>query len=388
MSALKVVIDSAAITHNVRTLGHRTDAQIMAVVKADGYGHGLVTAAAAAREGGATWIGVAQPSEALALRAAGDTGRILTWLYGPEVPAAELLGADVDLSVSSLEVLEAIMAVAREVSSGGSQARLQAGVQAGSESRSQPGRIHICVDTGLGREGVMLADLPGVLALAKAAEREGLVRVVGLWSHLAWADAPGHPTIDLQAQHFRQALALAEEAALVLEVRHLANSACTLTRPDLHFDLVRPGIAVYGLPPVEDPEGQNFGLRPAMSVTSQIILVKDVSAGQGVSYGHEYVTEFPTTLGLVSAGYADGVFRAAGSVAEVSVRGRRYRIAGRVCMDQCVVDLGPATEVRVGDEVTLIGPGGPNARDWAQAVGTIDYEIVCRFGGLRAKVHA
>lgn len=365
MSRLKVTIDADAITRNVANLTRRTTAEVMAVVKADGYGHGLVEAGRAARAGGATWLGVAQPHEALELRAAGDEGRVFTWLYGPELPARELMEAGVDLSVSSAEVLGEIMAVSRD----------------GAPSP----RVHIAVDTGLGREGVTLADLPGVLELAKAAEREGLLRVVGMWSHLAWADAPGHETIDRQAHVFRQALVMAQEAALALEVRHLANSACTLTRPDLHFDLVRPGIAVYGLPPVEDPEGENFGLEPAMSVTSQIVLVKDVAAGQGVSYGHEYVTTFETTLGLVSAGYADGVFRAGGSVADVSVRGRRYRIAGRVCMDQFVIDLGPVTDVCVGDEVTLMGPGGPSARDWADAVGTIDYEIVCRFGGLRPK---
>lgn len=365
MSRLTVTIDTDAITSNVATLVARTTAEVMAVVKADGYGHGLVEAGRAARAGGATWLGVAQPHEALELRASGDEGRILTWLYGPDFPARELMEAGVDVSVNSAEVLGEIVAISRD----------------GAPSP----RVHVAIDTGLGREGVTLVDLPGVLELAKAAEREGLIRVVGMWSHLAWADAPGHPTIDLQAQVFRQALVVAQQASIALEVRHLANSACTLTRPDLHFDLVRPGIAIYGLPPVEDPEGKNFGLKPAMSVTSEIILVKDVPAGQGVSYGHEYVTIFPTALGLVSAGYADGVFRAGGSVAEVSVRGRRYRIAGRVCMDQFVIDLGPATSVCVGDEVTLIGPEGPTARDWATAVGTIDYEIVCRFGGLRPK---
>ncbi len=365
MSLIQVAVDTAAIAHNVRTLGQLTRAQIMAVVKADGYGHGLVEAAAAARAGGAAWLGVAQPHEALALRAAGDTGRILTWLYGPELPAAQLMQAGVDLSVNSPEVLGEIMAASR----GGAPSA----------------RVHIAVDTGLGREGVTLTDLPGVLDLAKAAEREGLLRVVGMWSHLAWADAPGHPTVDRQAQAFRQSLAMAQAASMALEVRHLANSACTLTRPDLHFDLVRPGIAIYGLPPVEDPTGANFALRPAMSVTSRVVLVKDVPAGHGVSYGHEYVTVLPTTLGLVSAGYADGVFRSAGSVAEVSVKGRRYTIAGRVCMDQFVIDLGPVTDVCVGDEVLLMGPGGPSARDWAAAVGTIDYEIVCRFGALRPK---
>ncbi|NTV39278.1 MAG: alanine racemase [Demequinaceae bacterium] len=365
MSRLTVKIDADAITANVATLVGRTTADVMAVVKADGYGHGLVESGRAAREGGATWLGVAQPHEALELRASGDEGRILTWLYGPRFPARELMEADIDVSVSSAEVLGEIVAVSRD----------------GAPSP----RVHVAVDTGLGREGATLAELPGLLELAKAAEREGLVRVVGMWSHLAWADAPGHPTIDAQAQVFRQALVMAQQAAIALEVRHLANSACTLTRPDLHFDLVRPGIAIYGLPPVEDPDGDNFGLRPAMSVTSEIILVKDVEAGQGVSYGHDYVTVIPTTLGLVSAGYSDGVFRAGGSVAEVSVRGRRYHVAGRICMDQFVIDLGPATQVCVGDEVTLIGPEGPSARDWATAVGTIDYEIVCRFGGLRPK---
>ncbi|WP_062076895.1 alanine racemase [Demequina globuliformis] len=369
MSALAIAVDYDAITDNVRTLRARAaDAEVMAVVKADAYGHGLLPSAAAARKGGATWLGVAQPSEALALRAAGDSGRIFTWLYGTEVPARALIAADVDLSVNSAEVLGEIIAVARDL--------------------TVAPRIHICVDTGLGREGVTLHDLPGLLSVAQAAQAEGLLRIAGMWSHLAWADQPGHPTINLQAENFRSAVVLAEERDIDLEVRHLANSACTLTRPDLHFDLVRPGIATYGLPPVEDPDGANFGLRPAMAVRSRVVLVKDVPEGQGVSYGHEYVTPYRTTLGLVSAGYADGVFRAAGNRAEVEIRGRRYRIAGRVCMDQFVVDLGPATQVCEGDVVTLVGPDGPTARDWATAVDTIDYEIVCRFGGLRDKESA
>jgi alanine racemase len=226
------------------------------------------------------------------------------------------------------------------------------------------------------------------MALIAAAQREGLVRLVGIWSHFAWADRPGHPTIDAQADVFRAAVARLDDHGLTVDVRHLANSAATLTRPDLHFDLVRPGIAVYGLPPVEDPTGENWGLIPAMSVTSELVLVKDVPAGQGVSYGHEYVTPIPTTLGLVAAGYSDGIMRAAGNTCEVEIRGRRYTIAGRVCMDQFVVDLGPVTECVVGDRVTLVGPDGPSAREWADALGTIDYEVVCRFGGLRPKVSA
>lgn len=366
MSQLDVSVDYGAIADNVAVLRSCTgEAELMAVVKADAYGHGLVPAAAAARRGGATWLGVAQPHEAIALRAAGDTGRILTWLYGPDFPARALLAADVDMSVSSLEVLETIIDVARET-------RIAA-------------RIHVCVDTGLAREGVLPKDLPAVLERARDAQEEGHVLVVGMWSHLAWADAPGHPTIDEQAGVFRAALAKAEDFELELQVRHLANSACTLTRPDLHFDLVRPGIAIYGLPPVPDPEGNNFGLKAAMAVRSEVILVKDVEAGQGVSYGHDYTTAEPTTLALVSAGYADGVFRAASNLAPVGIGGKRYRIAGRVCMDQFVVDVGAGADVRAGDTVTLFGEGGPSATDWANVLNTIDYEVVCRFGVLRDK---
>lgn len=369
MSRLAVRIDYSAITDNVVTLKKRAaGAALMAVVKSDAYGHGLVEAAKAARAGGAEWLGVAQPDEAIELRIAGDTGPILTWLYGAEVPAQELIAANVDLSVSSPDVLGVIVSAAREIRS--------------------VARIHLCVDTGLGREGCSPAALDGLMGLIAAAQREGLVKLVGIWSHFAWADQPGHATIEAQAEVFRSAVVRLEEHGLEVEVRHIANSAATLTRPDLHFDLVRPGIAVYGLPPVEDPDGNDWGLRPAMSVTSELVLVKDVPAGQGVSYGHEYVTPIPTTLGLVAAGYGDGIIRAAGNSAEVEIRGRRYTIAGRVCMDQFVVDLGPVTECVVGDTVTLIGPGGPSARDWADAVGTIDYEVICRFGGLRPKVSA
>jgi len=369
MTAIAVKVDYDAIRSNTERLVRAASrAAVMAVVKADAYGHSLLPTAAAARAGGATWLGVAQPGEALALRAAGDDGRIFTWLYGPEVPAAELVAAGIDVSVGSLDVLGTIVAAARE--------------------RGVAARVHIALDTGLGREGITVRQFGVLLDMAQAAAAEGLIRIVGIWSHLAWADRPGHPTIDLQAAVFRDALATLDKRGIEVEVRHLANSAATLTRPDLHFDLVRPGIAVYGLPPVEDPAGENWGLIPAMSVESTLALVKDVGAGQGVSYGHDYVTPYPTTLGLVSAGYADGIFRAAGNRAEVSIRGRRYRIAGRVCMDQFVVDLGPVSEAVAGDTVTLIGPGGPTAREWATAVDTIDYEIVCRFGVFRPKVGA
>ncbi|WP_062303351.1 alanine racemase [Demequina subtropica] len=365
MSRLKVSVDHGAIARNVSRLAAMAPgAAVMAVVKADAYGHGLVGAAAAAREGGAAWLGVAQPDEALALRAAGDTGRLLCWLYGPEFPARGLIRAGVDLSASSLEVLDVIIAAAR--------------------MSGERARVHVAIDTGLSREGVRPEALPALLDAARAAD--DAVELVGAWSHLAWADRPGDPTIDRQASVFRAALAVIEDRGIALEVRHLANSAATLTRPDLHFDLVRPGIAVYGLPPVPSPDGDGWGLEPAMRVTASLALVKDVPAGEGVSYGHEYTTPRDTRLGLVTAGYSDGIFRSAGGGrGPVSVGGRELRIAGRVCMDQVVLDLGPDATERAGDEVVLIGAGGPSARDWAEAAGTIDYEIVCRFGGFKEK---
>lgn len=369
MSALSVAIDLAAISANVEELRRRAGrAEVMAVVKADAYGHGLVEASRAARDGGATWLGVAQPGEALALRAADDSGRVLTWLYGPEVPARALVESGVDVSAGSIPALEAILAGARDA--------------------GMPARVHLAVDTGLGREGFARADWALAIDALAAAIRDGRAEAVGIWSHLAWADAPGHATVDRQADAFSEAIAAAEAVGLDVPLRHLANSAATLTRPDLHHTLVRPGIAVYGLPPVPDPDGVNFGLRPAMSVETTVAQVKRVPKGQGVSYGHDYVTERETVLGLIPAGYADGVFRSAGGVGEVAIAGERYRIAGRVCMDQFVVDLGPDSRVRAGDRAVLVGPDGPSAREWGDWSGTIDYEVVCRFGGLRAKAGA
>jgi alanine racemase len=205
--------------------------------------------------------------------------------------------------------------------------------------------------------------------------------VVGVWSHLAWADAPGHPTVARQVAAFADAVHVAAGRGLRPPLRHLANSAATLTLPETHFDLVRPGLAVYGLSPVPDLGGpERFGLRPAMRVSARLALVKRVGAGHGVSYGHAYVTRRATTLGLVPLGYADGVPRAGGGTGPVLAAGALRTVAGRVCMDQLVVDLGddPATE---GDEVVLLGDataGEPTAEDWARASGTISYEIVTR----------
>jgi alanine racemase len=245
-------------------------------------------------------------------------------------------------------------------------------------------RVHLKIDTGLSRNGAYVTDWPALVSAAALADE---VEIIGIWSHFAYADAPGHPTIARQLAAFREALDVAAALGVRPPVRHLANSAATLTLPDAHFDLVRPGIAVYGLSPV--PEQGSFGLTPAMTLRAELAIVKRVAAGEGVSYGHTYTTSTESTLGLVPLGYADGVPRSAGNIGPVSINGHRYTISGRVCMDQFMVDIGDA-EAEAGDAAVLFGAGldgEPTAQDWAEATGTIHYEIVTRVGARVPRIY-
>jgi alanine racemase len=359
----ELIVDLDSIAANTAVLAQRSgNSGLMAVVKADAYGHGLVPSARAAQAGGATWLGVALLEEGLALRAAGVEGPVLAWLLGADDDWEAAIRADIDLSVSVEWALSAISEAA--------------------VATSRPARIHLKVDTGLGRSGAPADDWSSLVVAARKAEIEGSVQVVGVWSHFAYADAPGHPTIDRQIEAFREAVEMAERAGLRPEVQHLANSAATLTRPDTHFDLTRPGLAVYGLSPLVDSPSESLGLQPAMSLEAALALVKRVPAGHGVSYMHRFVTNTETTLGLVPLGYADGVPRSATNVGPVLAAGRRRTVAGVVCMDQFVLDFGD-DPVAAGDVVTLFGPGTsgePTAQDWADATGTISYEIVTRIG--------
>ena len=354
------VVDLSAVRANVRLLAASTDAQVMAVVKADGYGHGMVPCAQAALEGGATWLGVAMLEEALELRAAGLQCPVLAWLWAPGETALleQAVAAGVDVSVAATWALDRVRDAAR--------------------AAGTAGRIHLKIDTGLSRGGATADDWPQLLALAAAAQAAGDVQIIGIWSHFAYADEPGHPTIARQIDRFRAALEVAAGAGVHPQVRHIANSAATLTLPEAHFDLVRPGIAIYGLAPVAG----DFGLIPAMTLRSHVVLAKRLGAGEGVSYGHQYTTDRPTTVALVPLGYADGVPRAGTNVGPVSIGGHRLTVSGRVCMDQFVVDVGDLA-VAAGDQVELFGAGrdgGPTAQDWADAVDTIHYEIVTRIG--------
>jgi alanine racemase len=357
-------VDLDAIRSNVAELRRRAgSADVMAVVKADGYGHGMLPSARAAIEAGASWLGVAFVEEALALRAAGLDVPVLAWLLDRDADIAGAVAADVDVSISAEWAIEAASAAAAAL--------------------GRVARIHLKADTGLARGGAYGADWPALVEAAAKQQADGLVEVVGIWSHLAHADAPQHPTIERQRALFVEALGVAAKADLQPQVRHLANSAATLVLPQTHFDLVRPGVAVYGLSPgPQVGTASELGLRPAMRMRSSVSLVKRVEAGQGVSYGHRYTTGAQTTLALVPAGYADGIPRHATNVGPVQINGKRYLISGTVSMDQVVVDVGDDA-VAVGDDVVLFGPGDngePTADDWAAAVGTINYEIVTRIG--------
>lgn len=358
-------VDLDAISANVEVLrAHAPSAALLAVVKADAYGHGLVPAARAALAGGADWLGTALLAEAVQLRQEGVTAPLLAWLWSPgDDDLAACVRTEIDVTASSTWQLEAVTAASHAT-----------GVRA---------RVQLKVDTGLGRNGATTDDWPALVAQSAALQAQGTLLVTGVWSHFALADAPSSDMNARQLATFDAALDVVAAAELEPQVRHIANSAATLVAPQAHYDLVRPGIAVYGVSPggeLGPPE--EYGLAPAMRLTARLTGVKRVPAGQGVSYGHEYVTSAETTLGLVPLGYADGIPRAAGGRGPVLAAGRERPVAGRVCMDQFVIDLGN-DDVQAGDEVVIFGSavrGEPTAEDWASAAGTIGYEIITRLG--------
>ncbi|MEV0677365.1 alanine racemase [Actinosynnema sp. NPDC050436] len=353
-------VDLDAVASNVRLVAARTDALVMAVVKADGFAHGSVRTARTALANGATWLGVTSCAEALELRDAGLVAPVLCWLTSPAQDFRAVIGADVDLSVSTPVHLRS---VARDA------ARL-----------AQPAAVHLKADTGLSRNGARPEDWWELVVAAREAERRGAVRVRGIWSHLAHADRSAHPGVGEQVRLFDELVGLARAAGLDPELLHLANSAAALGHPGTHYDLVRAGIAVYGVEPVED---RAFGLRPALTLRARLVNAKLVPSGTGVSYGHRYTTSARGALGLVPLGFADGVPRAVGDRAEVWVAGGRRPVAGAVAMDQFVVDLGDAP-AGIGDEVVLFGPGDrgePTVSDWARWAGTSPHEVLTRIGG-------
>lgn len=356
-------IDLDAVRGNVRALRAAVQpAHIMVVVKADAYGHGAVEAARAAVEAGADWLGVADLREGLALRTHGIQAPVLAWLHGPDADFPAAVAAGIDLGISSLAQLE------------------RAAQAASTESAAGPVAVQLKLDTGLGRNGLTPDDCVDVFARAAELEAAGRVRVRGLFSHLS-NTSPEHDREQLA--RFDELVQQARTAGLDPELRHLAASAATIALPETRLDLVRVGIAAYGLSPDPQIDVTPLGLRPAMELSAEVVSVKRVPAGHGVSYGLTYRTPRETTLALVPLGYADGVPRAASDRGPVQIGAERFRVAGRIAMDQFVVDVGDAP-VRVGDRAVLWGDpatGAPSADDWADAAGTINYEIVTRVGG-------
>src|SRR5215469_4572435 len=355
-------IDLDVIAGNVAAVRERVaPTAVMAVVKAGGYGHGAVPAARAALRGGADWLGVVHVAEALELRAAGINTPLLCLMAIASDDHRAAIAAGVDLSAGSVDMVRRLTAAAAE--------------------EGRPARVHLKADTGMGRGGATAADWPRVLAVALEAEAAGLLSVAGLWSHFASSDVPGDTSVASQLDAFEAALDAAKKLGVTPELRHIANTAATLELPEAQYDLVRVGGGIYGLSTL--PGGPPRWLRPAMTLHSRLVLVKRVPAGTGVSYGHRYVTPRETTLGLVPLGYADGIPRTATGHPLLFARGRRWPIAGTVCMDQVVVDFGDEP-VAVGDEVVLFGPvddGEATAQEWGDTLGTISYEIVTGIGG-------
>lgn len=371
------VIDLDAVEHNVRRIkaliGQRA---LIAVVKADAYGHGALEVARSAVAAGADYLGVVHVKEARALRSGGIVAPIIAWLHTPRTNFAQALEDRLELGVSSTWELEAIAAAHR------------------SSGQKEPVRIHLKVDTGLGRNGVTMAELPALVAAARRLEEAGLLEVVGVFSHLAVADEPERAETAEQSSTFDRALDILHSAGLRPTLRHLANTPATFSaasvgaEESLLRDAVRVGLGLYGLSPLAGITPEELGLRPVMHLQTFINAVKEVPAGQGVSYGLNYVTDKPTTLALVPVGYADGVPRVAtgGPVRIYPATGpaRTYREVGRIAMDQLVVDLGEPgladpTAGFLGAPAVLFGSGdNPPVTDWAEAAGTINYEIVTR----------
>ena len=366
------LVDLDAVAANVRALRVLSGGvPVMAVVKADGYGHGILPVARAALAGGADRLGVAHLSEALALRAGGIDVPVLAWLTVPGDAYEQAVAAGVEIGVSHPRTLHDVAAAARA-----------AGRTAG---------VQLKADTGLSRNGCTPQEWDALVAATARAVAQGTVELAGVFSHFACADEPEHPSVRAQREAFRAAVAAVERAGLPVPLRHMANSAATVLDDRARFDAVRPGISVFGFSPAPRlVTAGELGLRPAMTLLTRVAMVKRVPAGTGVSYGHTYRTPRRTTLALLPVGYGDGLPRQASGTGPVQLGGRRVTVAGRVCMDQVVLDLGPRGSAEIGDVAVVFGDGadgGPTATDWADAAGTIDYEIVTRIGGRVPRVY-
>jgi alanine racemase len=373
----EVLIDLGAIRENIKYLMAKSGKPALAVVKADGYGHGLLPVAKSALSAGASWLGVALLEEARALRQGGISAPIIAWLTPITDDFASAISEDIDIAIPSLAHLEAITSAAR--------------------SLGKCARIHLEVDTGMSRGGA-LNEWSELVSSAKTDQDSGLIKVIGIWSHFARADEAGHEFNNKQLENFKSAVAEAESVGITPEIIHLSNSAAAINDVDSHFDLLRLGIAIYGLSPDFSHMGssEKLNLKPAMSIRARIHLVKDIPAGSQVGYGGSAITKVDTKLGVIAMGYSDGIPRNANSSAGVLVGNKRAPIIGRVSMDQFVVDLGRDSSAKAGDWAYIIGSNPSDsytsassytADSWASASATINYEIVTRIAARVKRIY-
>ncbi len=351
------------ISDNVAQICAVINMPVMAVVKADAYGHGLIKSSHAALLGGAQWLGVALLSEALEIRRAGIAAPLLAWLTPPGADFEGAIKNDIDLSVSSLQQIQEIYA-----------ASLRVGLIA---------RVHLKVDTGMSRAGA-LDEFPEIVSELTRLCAANEIELIGTWSHLACADEPAHPLNAEQIKRFKSALEYMNDENLNPGIRHLANSSAIIGLPDATFDLVRAGLLIYGLSPT-NLLPKNISLKPAMELRARLLLVKNIPQGATVGYGATVEVDKETKIGIVTFGYADGLPRSTDGTAYFLHNNLPAHLIGRVSMDQCAIDLGIDSIAKAGDEVIIFG-AKPVANDLAKAAGTISYEIVSGIGSRTPRI--
>lgn len=364
MSRASAEISLSAIKQNYKSIKSRTTADVLAVVKADAYGHGLIPVSKALEEAGADWFGTALLEEAINLRKAGILKPIISWLTPLGEDFKSAIDLDIDLGIPSIDLLNEVIKAA--------------------SSTGKTARIHLEVDTGMSRGGV-LSEWDQLIKSVLVGVNLKQLKVIGIWSHFARADEPNELMNQEQLSLFEEKLNQAKAAGIDAQFIHIANSAALFTNKNAHKNIIRSGIALFGLSPDVKTLGDSssLGLKPAMKLKAKLNLVKEVKAGSSVGYGGTAVLKSDTKLGVVALGYADGIPRNTNNLAGVFVDKKRAPIIGRVSMDQFVVDLGITSNAKTGDEVIVFGDGSDGeytVDEWAKAADTINYEIITRIG--------
>ena len=364
MSRASAEINLSAITQNFKSIKSRTNADVLAVVKADAYGHGLIPVSKALEEAGANWFGTALLEEAINLRKAGILKPIISWLTPLGEDFKSAIDLDIDLGIPSIDLLDEVIKAA--------------------SLTGKSARIHLEIDTGMSRGGV-LSEWDQLIKSVLVGVNLKQLKVIGIWSHFARADEPDELMNQEQLSLFEEKVNQAKAASIDAQFIHIANSAALFTNKSAHKNIIRSGIALFGLSPDVKTIGDSssLGLKPAMKLKAKLNLVKEVKAGSSVGYGGTAVLKSDTKLGVVALGYADGIPRSTNNLAGVFVDKKRAPIIGRVSMDQFVVDLGITSTAKTGDEVIVFGDGSNGeytVDEWAKAANTINYEIITRIG--------